>query len=72
MTAAESCDVIVLGGGTAGCLPLTTRSYDLPLTPSGFAAFFGALGGGAGTPSSIAKTAAVAVCVEARKSPSQG
>jgi hypothetical protein len=39
MTAAESCDVIVLGGGT---------------------------------PSSIAKTAAVAVCVEAKKSPSQG
>lgn len=27
MTAAESCDVIVLGGGTAGCLPLTFQRY---------------------------------------------
>ena len=33
-----------------GVPPMTTRSYDLPFTSSGFAAFFGALGGGDGMP----------------------
>lgn len=34
MTAAESCDAIVLSGGTAGCLPLTFQR-NLRADPAG-------------------------------------